>query len=367
MKAYRKQKQIDVPEEVHAKVIEALEQIREREESVAQSTISKEKHKLPKLPKAAALAAAFTLVIGATAFAAEHFQWNERLLRIFGSPSAELQEKMEDSGIVSALSAPATAGGITITPMHAVHDADYIYLLFEASSDKTVFDGFSSFSGIEISNADTALFSTQNPSLADERLSEGSPINGVSHAFFSSGKDRRKSSQFYIDFSFDSINHSYDFTDNSLIITLSNLVCCNENGAGSKTVKGPWTFSIPVTDIQGQALAYEPDDGLSIADVPLTVNKVEITPLSVVIYYDLQSFQPAIDKLYTINARLRNEIDLNGVAMKNGEIIDLNISYMGETQTDGEIIDTFRFNNFLDIDEVASLLFGTERTKLELQ
>lgn len=344
----------NVPEKIHGMVLETLENLEEENPSVKKGGNTMKIKKRRVIWAAAALAAMF----GTTVAAAELFQWNEQAADYFNNPPQEVQNEMVAQGVAMEQNASVTDQGITVTVKQTVQDNNRLYILLDVQCEEALIDDNSGFDKWNFITKDKFAFDNIGGSFA-----EGTPTGA-----------EEKSNQAYYEIS---ALKTYGREWNEDSITLDFGEFCyytyEEGTAGTPhVIDGNWKLEVPLGE-QTQAVTkvYEPNSQIMVSGIPVTVKRVEVSPISTVMVYDLNDVQNVIDTAHVGEADVwLYELQLSGFRYDNGETAANGAGggMSGYWDRDaGEAIYKMGLSGLIEPDRVEAILLGDGMTVVELQ
>lgn len=344
-----------VPEKIHGMVLETLENLEEENPSVKKGGNTMKIKKRRVIWAAAALAAMF----GTTVAAAELFQWNEQAADYFNNPPQEVQNEMVAQGVAMEQNDSVTDQGITVTVKQTVQDNNRIYILLDVQCEEALIDDNSGFDKWDVITKDSEAFSNLGASFA-----ESAPI----------GKKEEKTSRGYYEIT-GLKTYGREWNEDSITLDLGqfNYLTYEEDGLGTQhVIDGNWKLEIPLGE-QTQALTkvYEPGSQVMVSGMPVTVKRVEISPISAVVVYDLEDVQNVTN---TAQANEEDvflyELQLSGFRYDNGET-ELNGAGGGMSsywdREAGEDIYEIGLCGMIEPERVEAILLGDGVMAVELK
>lgn len=256
----------EVPANVHEAVLDALETINTKKEIDGVKNMSKHKS----MRKAFLVAVLAAVMLGTTAFAAE-LLWNDKAAEQFNNPPEELQQKTLENGVAEMQYTSVTDQGITVTAVQSLQDESRVYVLLKVESEEPVIDGNSLFEGLELT-ADGLdmhdLFVNMGGGFVDEEEQLLTKEGYYAIDAMKNPETVRNGDTLHIalsDFSF----YTYEGDD-----------------WGGKHIDGKWNLDISLTDASSLSKTIEVNEDFDYNGVPITINYVKVSPLSVFISYD---------------------------------------------------------------------------------
>lgn len=344
MKHIRDQKQDlpKVPECVHTAILTTLNRLEENEDMAKKIRKSRFSGK-----KFVALAAAMAAVFGMTVIAAAaEFWWNQKAAEEFGNPTPERQQQMVEAGVAEEQTVSSTDAGITVTAVQTLRDANRIYMLFELTAEEAVIDGNSGFS-------DWKMITDEGKNLWDyERSMTGS--GGVTDA--QSGTLLTQGFYFW-DFLMEEDPEGWN--GDTLTVQLTDFEYYTyENGPEGTPhkIEGEWEFTLHLTDTTELARTFTPEKTVMAAGVPVRLNSVTVTPLTVTLHYCLDDVEAAGEAFGGEDYGLI-ELFATGFVDGDGNRVERMGGSSGARTEDEDII-TCGLPSPMDVDTVQAILLG---------
>ena len=256
----------EIPDHVHNAVLCALDTL--NTENVKGDGGHMMKHK--SVRRAGLVAVLAAAMVGTTAFAAELI-WNNKTVEEFHNPPMELQQKTVDNGVAVLPNVSVTDSGVTVTAVQMLQDENRVYIMLRVESEEAVIDGNSLFDRME-------LYDGENHNI----------FNNIGAQFIDEEDGKLTNDGYYV---IDALKDSVTgWNGTTLEVALSGLSYYQyENGgaaSGGKKIEGNWKLELALTDASALSKTVELGKDIHCGDVPVTVNYVKISPLSIVISYD---------------------------------------------------------------------------------
>lgn len=344
-----------VPEKIHEMVVETLENLEEGDSLRKKGGNTMKIKKRRVIWAAAALAAMF----GTTVAAAELFQWNEQAVDYFQNPPQEVQNEMVAQGVAIEQNASATDQGITVTVKQTVQDNNRLYILLDVQCEEALIDNNSTFDKWDVITKDTEAFNNLGASFA-----ESAPI----------GKKEEKTNRGYYEIT-GLKTYGREWNEDSITLDLGQFCyyTYEEEGLGtSHVIDGNWKLEIPLGEqTQAAMKVYEPGSQVMVSGMPVTVKRVEVSPISTVIVYDLEDVQNVINTAYADEEDVfLYELQLSGFRYDDNETV-LNGAGGGMSsgwdREAGEDIYKIGLSGMIEPDRVTAILLGNDMTAVELK
>lgn len=347
-----------VPEKIHGMVLETLENLEEENPSLKKGGNTMKIKKRRVIWAAAALAAMF----GTTVAAAELFSWNEQAADYFNNPPEEVQNEMVAQGVVMEQNDSVTDQGITVTVKQTVQDDNRLYILLDVQSEDALIDDNCGFDKWNVMTKDKDAFDNLGASFA-----ESTPR----------GKMEEKTNRGYYEIT-GLKTYGREWNEDSITLDLGNFFYYTyeedgEDGMGTAhVIDGNWKLEIPLGE-QTQALTkvYEPGSQVMVSGMPVTVKRVEVSPISTVIVYDLEEVENVINTAHAGEEDVfLYELQLSGFCYDNGETVENGAGGGMSGYWDreaGEDIYKIALSSMIEPEKVTAILLGDDMTAVELQ
>lgn len=335
----------NVPQNVHNAVLYALENLEEEKRS-RKRMFSKRKMVI--------LVAALVAAFGTTAVAAEFFKWNEKAVEYFDVPAETLQDEMVSKGVAKEQNVSATDNGITVTAVQTIKDEHRVYILLDIQANENVIDANGGFGQFELFTKTPDMF-----------------VN-IGGSFAEGTEEGKLSKQGY--YEWDAMIDSEKMLDDDSIMLELNDFCyyTYENGSSGTphTVEGNWNLEIPLgKETEGLTKIYEVNREVMMSGMPVTVNRVEISPITLQISYKATELDELREQVYGGNEDIHlEEIYVHGFLNKEGEEILCGYGgTIGERNEKGEELLTVGLGTIIDVESVSAVLLGEEKVVVELE
>lgn len=344
-----------VPEKIHGMVVDTLENLEKENPSVKKGGNTMKIKKRRVIWAAAALAAMF----GTTVAAAELFQWNEQAADYFNNPPQEVQNEMVAQGVVMEQNDSVTDQGITVTVKQTVQDDNRLYILLDVQCEEALIDDYSCFDKWDVITKDRDAFNNLGASFA-----ESTPR----------GKQEEKTNRGYYEIT-GLKTYGREWNEDSITLDLGQFSYYTYEGDGlgtSHVVDGSWKLEIPLGE-QTQAVTkvYEPDAQVMVSGIPVTLKRVEVSPISTVLVYDLADVKNVIDTVYADEEDVfLYELQLSGFRYDNGETVENGAGGGMSSCWDreaGEDIYKIGLLGMIEPERVEAVLLGNDMTAVELK
>lgn len=263
----------EVPRTVHHAVLEALDNLPE-----------KEGHNIRRMRKRSViiLVAALVAVLGTTVAAAELVRWNQKAAERFGNPPVEVQEKLLAEGVAQAQEMSVTDRGITVTAVQTVQDEQRVYILLKVAADQPIIDKYSFFTDEELVTEDSDAF------------------DNIACGFTDEGKELALTNQGYYEIdALKTINREWDEKQVKVSLQGFGYYTCDEAGNDTlHSIDGSWELELPLNDASENTRNIELNQTVELAGVPVTVKGIALSPISLEIRFALSDVRALADAVY---------------------------------------------------------------------
>ena len=345
----------EVPEKIHGMVLETLENLEEEASYVTEGGNTMKIKKRRVIWAAAALAAMF----GTTVAAAELFRWNEQAVDYFHNPPQEVQNEMVAQKVAMEQKASVTDQGITVSVKQTVQDNNRLYILLDVQCEEALIDDYCSFDKWDVITKDADAFNNLGASFA-----ESTPR----------GKQEEKTSRGYYEIT-GLKTYGREWNEDGITLDLGQFCYYTYEGDGMGTphvIDGSWKLEIPLGE-QTQAVTkvYEPDSQIMVSGIPVTLKRVEVSPIFTVLVYDLADVQNVIDTVYAQEEDVfLYELQLSGFRYDDGETMENGAGGGMSGYWDreaGEDIYKIGLAAMIEPERVEAVLLGNDMTPVELK
>ena len=296
---------VEIPRIVQEKADSALASVRKdaangsMEES--EMTRKTKKRNFKRWSGIAAAAAVVVMLGGGIVFAAINHFWSDGMREVLEAEEEQLQT-LEEQGNVQVFDPAnaATVDGITVRPMEMVADSTTALITFLVS-------------GVDdsIGSGDELLFEWIRPEL-DEGF-----FAGASGSFYSdkiTAEDGTEGFEYVMSMYSIENGQTASLLGQQLHIELGRLALSGGKAElGDYLTEGTWEFDIRLPDKDPATVTINADVPLS--DTVYTVNRIELSPLSLQVYY-------RINGDVEITRENNNIPIIRGIRMKDGTVID---------------------------------------------
>lgn len=327
----------EVPDMVHRSVLKALSELDGQEEPNMKKRISKKRIIL--------LTAACVALVGTTAAAAGIFKWNERASEVFQADEA-VQEKLNQKQMSQDVTQSVTDQGLTITAIQTIQDKNRFYALFEVTAEDT---------GMEIT-ADHNMQYTMD-------FKDGeNPFCALGWSFVSE-EEQEVSNTRYFEIYGTKMKNSSDNLEMELHFTALEDVPEEKAGEGAVLIEGNWDFSLDIHETE--SIRHELRKEYELAGYPVTVEAVELSPISLTIFYSGDSIR-SMEEGEQVNLDQLDDLPAlypTGVRYGDGTEISeychpMSEGYTDKSRTSYQIV--LQFTKVVDAEQVNVLLMGDD-------
>lgn len=310
------------------------------------------------------LAAALAAVMGITAVAAELFSWNEQAVKSFRNPTQEEQDTMVVEGIAKEQKDSVTDAGITVTAVQTLHDKNSLYILLELESEENIIDGNSGFENETDGVWDHVIKASNGSKDAFNNIGWSAPADAPCFALSNHG--------YYEICALKSLEEEWNSDSVTVQFTKYIYYTGAHGNETAHTIDGNWTLTIPLgEDTELKTEIYEPKEKVEVKGVPVQIKRVELSPLSMRLVFDMDDVDRLWDTLYPDAEDIPGlELQFTGFLDEEGrEVIG---AANGGTSAkydfdEREIIDEIGFGQYVDIEQVSALLLGDEKVQVPLE
>jgi|GEM_PF-1868851 hypothetical protein len=308
------------------------------------------------------IAAAVIVLGGITANAAGLFKWDSRVAEEFNADEKQ-QDYLALKGLTEQKDVSATDNGLTIKLIQTVQDKNYIYIALDITTPEHIMiDNSNRFDSTHIQFGG---------------ISGG---YGYSSSFLNKSRDDKpvNNKMYIVHIQKDP---KTDVNGRDIILTFKNLV------TNKKTVlEGEWVLSWTM-HFNDSTRDYDLSQVYNMAGYEVLIKKVEITPLSITVYFkgdDLQKIEDDMEKdnknrkvvernnregFFEIFDILRLKT-VRGFKYKDGTYIQLETSHNGGrgsiNKKTGEFSYTAIFDKIVNVEEIESVILGENETEIKL-
>lgn len=342
----------EVPDNVHAMVMETLENLEETNFVKSEKGGNAMKIKKRRIIWAAAALAA---MFGTTVAAAELFQWNEKAVAYFDNPSQEVQNEMVANNVAVEQMDSVTDRGITVSAVQTLQDDNRVYILLDVETENALINSNSGFDIWKVITKDTEAFDNLGASFA-----EGTPV---------ANKEEMAHQGYY------EINalkaRDREWNEDSIELELGEFVyyTYEDDVETAHVVDGTWKLTIPLGEqTEATTQVHKVGKQVMIQGYPVTLKEVEISPISAVLTFDLNEEMEMIENVYPNEEDVFvYELQLRGFVYDDGERILCGQNGMSgywdkEAGTD---IWQIALSTIIQPERVTAVLLGDAETPLE--
>ncbi len=337
------------------RILEELPDTPEKEETRMKSIWSK---------RTLILAAALAAAVGTTAMASELFRWDQKAVENFRNPTEEEQNAMTMEGLAKEQTASATDAGITITAKQTVQDKNTLYILLEIQAEDPIIDGNGAFDNPDENGAYGRPWILTEHEDAFHNVSMGfSPDTPA----FSELSDHG----FYEISALKSPDQEWNEDQVEVQFTEYSYYTYENGGTIPHTVRGDWTLTLPLgEDTILETDIYRPEQPVEIAGIPIQVKRVEVSPLSVLLSFDMDDLEALREARHAGESDVYlEEVEFAGFLDQNGEEILTGFGGMsGAYDFDNrEVIHQMGLGTYVDTEGLRAVLLGSEKTEVPLK
>lgn len=238
------------------------------------------------------LAIGFAALLGMTVAAAEVFQWREQAVKNFGNPTEEEQQTMATEGMARAQVATATDAGITITAQQTVQDKNTLYILLDVQADEAIIDGNGGFDYVDADGNYGESWILTEEEDAFHNISMG--FSPDMPAFEELGRQG-----FYEISALKSMEREWKEESVTVRFTEYSYYTYENGETVPHKIEGDWSLTLPLgEETQLKTYVYEPEESVEIAGIPVKVKRMELSPLSLLLVFDMDDLLKLQEKLY---------------------------------------------------------------------
>ena len=330
------------------------------------TTVDKEGIKMKKIRsrRIMVLAAALAALVGTTAVASGLFTWNKKAVENFGNPSKEEQDAMTMEGTAREQTVSATDAGITITAKQTVQDKNILYILLEIQSDEAVIDGNGMFDNPDANGAyDGTPWMQTEDNHEFSNISAGFTPDTPAYA--------ELSRQGYYEIkAIKSMNQAWASDSATLRFTEYSYYTYENGDTVPHSIRGDWELSIPLgEDTKLETKCYEPGQKIDLSGVPVTVKRVELSPLSLSLAFDLDDLNRLQEELYAGKDDIYiQEVECSGFLDKDGKELECRTGGMSGKHdlARKEAVHVIGLDQYMDIESIQAVLLGEDKVPVAL-
>ncbi len=342
-------------EEKVERILETLSEASEKEETM----------RYLKKKRTFLLVAALVAVLGTTVAAAGIFQWREQAVENFGNPTKEEQDKMALEGIAMEQKASATDAGITITAQQTVQDKNTLYILLDVQAEEKILDGNGGFDNPEEDGSYKEPWIVTQEEDAFSNISMGFSPDTPAFGELTDHESYEISALKSMEKEWNEESVTIHFTEYSYYTY--------ENGDTiPHKFRGDWTLVLPLGEETNLEMTqYKPVEPVELSGVPMQIKRVEVSPLSLLVVFDMDDVLKLQETVYTEDSEdiVLSELDFTGFLDQDGQEITARIGgqsgkYNYDTR---EIIHQIGLENYINPDKITTLLLGEEKVQVKLK
>lgn len=307
------------------------------------------KHKGLSRKGIAVLALAAVLTLGSiTVMASGLFQWNQKLAEIF-SANKEQQNNLIEKGVTQQAKSSVTDNGLTISLVQTLQDKNYFYALLEVAAPK------------DIKLTDTNLFEEWQFDVSGQKDYSYS----TGHGFMDVIQEPEITNKRYYEIW---IKKSIDFNEKDFTLHFKNLQADAGKLDMYTILEGDWTLTWKMS-YKDSTEYFDINKKCNLSGYDVLVKRVEITPLSMTIYFDGEDikFMEKAEKVDLGKLEFLKPIFFKGVKYNDGTVVSISGGGgEGFDKSTGEYKLSTCFDKVIQIENVKGLLFGTENSEIRL-
>lgn len=309
------------------------------------------------------LAAALAAVLGTTAAAAELFSWHEKAAERFGNPTKEEQNIMTQEGIAQEQKASVSDAGITITAVQTMQDKNSLYILLEIDAEEDIIDGNGLFGNAGADGSYAPEFVTKDKDA----------FNNIGMAFTPDTPSFGELSDhgYYEIFAVKTPDRQWREDEISIQFSEYSYYTYENHDTNPHKVEGSWTLTLPLGEAETiEAKVYEPEGKAELSGVPVAVKRVELSPLSIVLVFDMDDVERLREKVYgEAEDVFLYELQPSGFLDEAGQKIPFRMGGMsGDYDYDSrEIRHVITLEQFADTEKITALLLGGGEVPITLK
>lgn len=310
------------------------------------------------------LAAALAAIVGTTVMASELFQWDQKAVENFRSPTEDEQNAMTMEGMAKEQTASATDAGITITAKQTVQDKNTLYILLDIQAEENIIDGNGGFERSDENGTYGLPWIVTDHEDAFNNISMGFTPDTPAFSELSNHGCYEISALKSLEQEWDEEKIEVHFTEYSYYTY--------ENGDTiPHTIRGDWSLMLPLGENTIlKADVYEPGQPVEIAGVSVHVKRVEVSPLSLLLTFDLDDLEELRETLYAGETDVYlKEVECSGFLDLNGNEILTGLGGMsGKYDFDKrEAIYQTGFGSYVNPADLSIMLLGDDKIKIPLK
>lgn len=303
------------------------------------------------------ITAASLIILTATAVTAAYRQWSRSLLSGFQTDSGTL-EALEEEQYLRYEGQSVTNQGITVTVNEVLTDNYCAWLTFQVSGFTPDEDAQPGFASMEIYAEDGSSLYGEGSGGIEYGFYDGTIISWDGKAVSDDGSAYTTtiSSQYLQEdgsLSWQCLIRSSEagtLAGREIHVELQGLGECDDTGKIKVSADGTWTFDLTLPGNEEEE-TYE--IGETLENTGAIVQRVSLTPLSAVIYYDLSELHETVDM---VNEDAANFV---GFKMKDGTLVRYTDGLSGEYTDDSRenYKEVISYGRILETEEIDCLLF----------
>ncbi len=309
------------------------------------------------------LAVALAALVGTTAMASGLFRWNEKAAENFGNPAEEEQDAMTMEGLAREQQVSASDAGIIITAKQTVQDKNTLYILLDIQAEEAVIDGNGGFDR----TAEDGTYG--EPWLITE---QEDAFGNVSMGFTpdTPAFETLSDHGYYEISALKTIGREWSEKEVTVHFTEYNYYTYENGDTVPHTIRGNWTLTLPLgEDTMLEKRVCEPEQPVDICGASVHVKRVEISPLSLLLVFDMDDRDRLMEMLYPNEEDVYlKETEVTGFLDQDGKEIPIRMGGMsGSYDFDNrEVMIQIGLGNYVEAEQVSAVLLGEEKIPVPL-
>lgn len=310
------------------------------------------------------LAAALAALVGTTVMASGLFVWHEKAAENFGNPTEEEQNAMATEGLAREQHVSVTDAGITITAKQTVQDKNTLYILLDIQAEEAVIDGNGGFDNPkEDGTYDKPWLITEQEDAFGNVSMGFTPDTPAFEALSDHG--------YYEISALKTIGRAWTEQEVTIQFTEYSYYTYENGDTVPHTIRGDWTLTLPLgEDTVQNVRVYEPKQPVDICGVSVQVKRVEVSPLSLLLVFDMDDRDRLTETLYPNETDVYlKETQVFGFLDQDGNEIPIRMGGMsGSYDYDSrEVTVQMGLGNYLDVEQLDCVLLGEEKVPVPLR
>ncbi|MDF2989190.1 MAG: hypothetical protein K0R50_4700 [Eubacterium sp.] len=298
----------------------------------------------------AAIVLAAVLTLGSiTVMAAGYFQWNEKLAEIFGADKSQ-QNILIEKGVTEQAKSSVSNNGLTISLVQTLQDKNYFYALLEVIAPK------------DIKLTDTNLFEEWQFDVSGQKDYSYSTGHGFMDVIQEPEITNKRLYEIWI-------KKSIDFNEKDFTLHFKNLQADAGKLDMYTILEGAWTLSWKMS-YKDSTEYFDINKKYNLSGYDVLVKRLEITPLSMTIYFDgkdIKSMEKA-EKVDLEKLEFLKPLFFTGVKYKDGTVVSVSggPGEEGFNNAAGEYKLSTSFHKVIDLEKLKGLMFGEANSEIGL-